>query len=1308
MKHIFLSLILLISVVSAFSMPTTWNRRNISMLDGLPTNTVRTIVQDKDGFIWMGTDNGLCRYDGYEVRLYRNYQLGQDQYVSALATLGQDLIVGSSHGAFIFDVETGSFEPMYKSLTATVNSFAVDADGNVWVATAGQGIFSYQPRLKTCSHYPMKNVQGTISSIFADSDNHVWALTRQGKGLYRFNKARRGFDPVTLKGVSIGLDGMTMAQGLDGSILIGTWDRGMVSLHSDGTVEQLLNPVVNGVGTHIHTIYNDSTDIVYIGCEEGLIRYDLQHKTTTVVTGSGNAPASERFVYAVTHDREGGLWMGTFYGGVTYFSPIGERFTSFHADGSILRGSVVSRFCEQGGSKVWVATDDGGLSCYDIHENKFTAYPGESSLKDLNVHGLWAEGNTLWVGTYGKGLLHLDTRTGAIKAYSIEGQTNRASCYAIMRDSRGRLWAASMENANIYDAKNDAFRVAKKFNSLTVDIEEDRKGNVWFATQGSGLWKLAANGKWKNYTHTTDTTSIGSNNINCIREGLGGRLFIATSEGLYEYKPSADSFQKVNVGVKYQNFMGIVINNDEIWLTSAKDLVKYEIGGSTQTYTHSDGLLGGPFQPNACMMASDGRVWLGSVNGINAFYPYQIKANKTEPTVVITCFNIPGNESMEADSLSGILSHAKGVVVEYKENMFSIHFSALSYVAPEKNRYQYKLEGFDDDWIDAGTENKATYTNIPPGTYTFMVRACNNDGVWASQPAKLKITVHPPFYWSLPAKIFYLILAAFLIWFYVHARLLRAERRHQREMKAANEKKEQELREARLRFFTMIAHEIRTPVTLIIGPLENLKEQWKDASGQWKLSEAATQTLDVIDRNAHRLLDLVNQLLDYDKVKRQGMKMNFKLCNIAQIMRSVAVRFEPTLKQNGIKFEVDYPDEGFSAIVDGEAVTKILSNFMTNAGKYTKSHIKMGCVVKGNDEFQLQVYDDGIGISKEDQGKIFDAFFQAKDNKPGTGIGLNTVKLLAEAHHGKAGVESEPGKGSMFYVTMPVKQDVELSEDDDKPLAVKDDGNMESGNQDSGETASATDDNKRPVMLIVEDDDDMRNFIAANFKNDYDVLTAADGKEGLARLKGNRVNIIVSDWMMPNMDGAEFCQMVRKNPDTSHILFIMLTAKTDDESKTEGMNIGADAYIVKPFSMKYLEACIHNLLSRRRLLMEKFANTPTEPISQIADNPVDNKFLTRMNEIIEENVSKPELNVNFIADQMHISRSNLFAKIKSLTDVTPNEMIQVVRLRHAAQLLTTGEHTVSEVAFMVGFNSSSYFTKCFQKQFGVKPSEYKK
>lgn len=1304
-------------VSSAASHGVEWGNngvRTITMEEGLPTNCVRSVVQDKYGFMWFGTDNGLCRYDGYGVQVFYISQLGIDQYVSALAAAEDGMLVGTSKGPYFFHFRNEQFEPLGEHIKTVVSDFSFDAEGDIWIATAGSGLYSFSKHSHETRHYPMKELNGMVASVFVDSNNQVWALSNSVRSsLFRLNKAKNIFEPFPAKGEVPTLVGMSMMQDESGTLLVGTWDEGLIRMNSDGSIEQLLSPKLTGVGLHIHSLVKRGQNEILIGCDDGLIAYDMQRRSWQRLSGQclTDRCAGERFVYGVARDNEGGIWMGTFYGGVSYLSPLGDRFASF-TDREGLHGNVVGRFVEDSNRKIWVATDDGGLNCYDAPNNRFVDYPGMASMRDYNVHGLWSDDNSsLWIGTYGDGVIHFNTTTGAKKVYQLDNAKKLSSCYAFFRDSRHQLWATSMDGVNLYDEKIDAFRRIKSFKMLTIDIEEDNDGDIWFATQGGGLWRYHPNNRsWKQYqADDNDTLSVPSNQVNCIYKHENGTLYIATTKGLCIYQPATDNFKTIPIDCDTEEFNSVVFNQDELWLSSSKGIVRFIPGESTQVFNRKDGLLSNQFQPNAGLMASDGRIYFGSTKGMQAFFPYQIKINKIAPQVFITSVELYNNNvEVGSERLKEALNHVQQLDLYHGDDMLTLAFASLSYISPEKNQYAYRLEGFDKDWHYSGAEHKATYTNIPAGTYTFKVKATNNDGVWSAQEGRLKIVVHPPFWWSLPAKIFYLLLIGLLIYLYTQMRLRKEKRRHQRELRQLNEKKEQEIRDARLQFFTMIAHEIRTPVTLIIGPLETLKAEWEKVGKHLKDNASINSTLDVIDRNAQRLLNLVNQLLDFNKVQQEGLHYHFKLQNISKMMHAVAERFEPTLRQNGATFEVAYPDDNFSAIIDNEAITKVISNLMTNATKYTKDFVRLSCVLVDKEHFRIEVEDNGIGISEQDQTMIFNPFYQAKDNKPGTGIGLNIVKNLVSAHHGMVEVKSQEGRGSTFIVTLPVSQpDVEVGEDTSPVILEEDETDKDEQNTASLNTDSSEEETVAlPVMLVVEDDVDMRHFIAAHFKDTYEVVTAENGVEGLQQLRKHEVALIVSDWMMPEMDGAEFCRQVRENQSTSHIPFIMLTAKTDNDSKTEGMNCGADAYIEKPFSMKYLEACIRNLIEMRRLLQSKFSHTPLEPITEIATTPVDNDFLVTLNQLIEDNLNNKDLNVQFVANELGMSRSAFFSKVKALADVTPNELIQLVRLKKAAQLIQENKYRISEVAYMVGFSSPSYFSKCFQKQFGVKPIDF--
>ena len=1176
-------------------------QRRLTVDDGLPSNTVRNMVQDQKGFLWLGTDNGLCRYDGVEVRTFRIPGNGINQFIMSLR-----------------------------------------ADGDSLVVSTESGVFSFTPRTE------------------------------------QFRRLRGEKTEQTGRGDRL--------QTRDGRLWIGTWEQGLMLMSADGRPEQVLSPQRDHLGFHIHKLFEYDDRYLLIGCDEGLVAYDRRERRATL----WDAP---KFVYSMVLDSEGGLWVGTFYNGVYYMSSVSNRFERHE-------GHVISRFCEDSKGRLWVASDDAGLIC--LVDGVETDYAGREVLSRENVHEViyddYEDYDCLWIGTYSGGVYRL--KDGQLRHYTTSDGLNDNSSYAMLIDGRHRLWVATMDGLCLYNELNDRFELIRKFDGMVISMALAPDGmRLWLATQGAGLYAFN-NKKWTQYKHTDDKHSLSNDEVNGILVSRSGHLWVATQGGLCLYQPKTDNFRQVN-DLPVSSLVEAATERD-LWLGTAKGVLKVsQRTGESVAFTREDGLVGLQFQPNAGYRDSKGYIYFGTVNGYSRFLPSAIKTNTVQPPVYITGLEV-FSRSVEVGEKLLPLSTVDGesLQLSYSDRMFSLSYAALSYVSPAKNQYAYRLEGFDRDWNYVGSQTKATYTNLPPGTYTFKVKATNNDGVWSDGEATLKIVVSPPFWWSWPARLFYLLLVLGAIWYYVRFRLRRAEREHRQAIRRLSEAKEQEAREARLNFFTTIAHEIRTPVSLIIGPLEKLRgSMGPDEDGMGKVSAAELRTsLDVIDRNAQRLLNLVNQLLDFRKVEKRAAPMRFAPQNIGQLLRCVCERFAPTFAQNGKAFSVDYPDEHFTAIVDAEAVTKVVSNLLTNASKYTKTKVEVRCYEEPDgSRFRIEVADDGVGIRPDDRERIFQPFYQAADNKPGTGIGLSIVKDIVDQHGGTVSVESELGRGATFIVTLPTSQAVQEPVAEALPIAAAEDTPVTVG------TPSAA----TRQMLVVDDNEDMVDFLTRHFSGQYRVLTAQDGIEALAKLADNEVDLIVSDWMMPRMDGAELCRRVRQNPLTSHIAFVMLTAKTDNSSKVQGMGVGADAYIEKPFSIQYLEGVIRNMLEMRRRLRERFATEPLEPVTQIASNETDNDFLVRMNRLIEENFANPDLNVNFLAEQLAISRSGLFAKIKTLADVTPNEMIQIVRLKRAAQMLRDPERQISDVCYTVGFSSPSYFSKCFQKQFGMTPTEFR-
>jgi len=1191
MKRIVVLFCLLLLTVMAWTQSRQMLRQ-LTTEDGLPSNTVRNIVQDRRGFIWLGTDGGLCRYDGTTVRVFRIPETGMDQFVMSLRAEGDSLVLSTP-----------------------------------------SGVFSFVPRTEQFHRLPELKPQ----------------LSGRGDRL----------------------------QTHDGRLWVGTWEEGLALMTNDDRPQQVISPVRDGVGHHIHKLFEYDERYLLVGCDEGLLVYDRQTGETTL----WDAP---RFVYAIERDHEGGLWVGTFYDGVCYLNDTAHRFGG-------QPGHVIARFCQDSIGRLWVASDDAGLRC--LADGVERDYVGSDVLRHQNVHALLADGVRLWVGTYSSGVYCL--QNGEWQHYDKADGLYDNSSYVIHQDPQHRLWVASMEGLCRYEEQTDRFVPVKHLDGVAISmVSEGRR--LWVATQGAGLY-CNDGGHWRHYRHSADTTSLSDDQVNGLLRTRDGRLWVATQSGLCLYQPETDNFRHMIKGTAVASLVESG-GNDELWVATARGVLRMQPKtGHTVAFTREDGLVSLQFQPDAAFRDAAGYIYFGTVNGYCRFRPSDIRTNKLRPQVYITGLEVFNRAISVGDELMPqALTYGGQLQLSYSDRMFSLHYAALSYVSPSKNQYAYRLEGFDREWNYVGSQTKATYTNLPPGRYTFRVRATNSDGLWSDEEATLTIVVSPPFWWSWPARALYLLLIGGAIWYYVRLRLRRAEHRHQDEIRRLSEVKEREAREARLSFFTMIAHEIRTPVTLIIGPLEEIKN--KIQQGDKAHAPSFLSHLEIIDRNAHRLLELVNQLLDFRKVEQKDMPMRFGPQNICRLMHGVCERFAPTFEQNGRQFTVSYPDEHLTAIVDAEAVTKVVSNLLTNANKYTKSKVDVRCFEEpDNNHFRIEVEDDGVGIAPEDQERIFRPFYQAADNKPGTGIGLAIVHNIVSQHGGRISVESTVGRGSKFVVVLPVGRGEELSLPEEQvhsmPLP-----KVADGSEPTDMMAS---------LLLVDDHQDMLDYLTTHFQERYHVVTAHDGLEALDKLAAGNISLIVSDWMMPRMDGAEFCRRVRQNAATSHIPFIMLTAKTDNDAKVQGMDVGADAYVEKPFSIQYLEGIIRNTLQMRRRLLETFAREPLEPLTKIASNPTDNDFLVRMNDLIEQNFANPDLNVNFLAEQLAISRSGLFAKIKTLADVTPNEMIQIVRLKRAAQLLREGNLTVSEVCYRVGFSSPSYFTKCFSKQFGIKPTEWK-
>ncbi|MDR2497630.1 MAG: response regulator [Tannerellaceae bacterium] len=1309
--------------------------RHYEVQDGLPSNTVRSLTQDSRGFMWFGTDNGLSRFDGYVFKNFKPVQgdstsLGNRYIYAIYEDSHQILWIGTDDGIYLYNPELEQFSFFSKltgngvTIKSHINSIQEDNDHNLWFSSLSQGVFFYHREKDVLHNYvhdpdnPNSLASDMILALYIDHRNNVWAAPKRKSGvLNRFERTSNQFVPLHVRINDQDLTDFgvyAMTEDSDHNFWLGTWNHGLCKLDKNtGKIESFLRPGTTNAISHIHEIMEYQAGILLVGSDDGLAIFNTRTHENELMTSSElkSSTLSDKFVYPIFKDGEGGLWVGTYYGGVNYAPPLKGNITGYSHSKykNSVSGNIVSCFTEDTFGHIWIGSDDGGLSHFDPEKKTFVNYMPDrnrNSLSYHNIHALCLEGDKLWIGTYSGGLNVLNLKTKRFQHYHSTANDPyslySSSIYSIYKDSDGEIWLGTMEGICMYNRENDNFLRIKAIRATVADIVGDTDGCLWFATWGMGIFCYDKNGQtWHQYLHNPDdTTSIPHNQVNTLHIDAENKLWIGTDNGLAVHDKKSNTFSTIPLNAEYSNICYIRNIREELWIATSRGLINYVLSdGSFKCFYKSDGLQSDQFSINSGLLSSSGELYLGTTKGFNIIKPENIAENEYIPPVYITNFQI-FNKSLKFENRGVQQKSAictKTIELSHKENVFSIEYVALSYKTPAKNQYKYWLEGFDKNWNEVGSQRRATYMNLPAGKYFFHVKGSNNNEIWNEQGVSLAVIIYPPFWRTTMAYVFYVlfIIAALALFIYQIQR--KSEKEHKIRMQQLQAEKDRELHEAKINFFTFVAHEIRTPVSLIIGPLEIIMDNIRS------LPDAVQDSLPIINRNSQRLLSLVNQLLDFRKAEDKAFSINFSYQNLYDLLHSLYIRFKPLAEQNNITLllEIEKPDVG--AIVDAEALTKIVSNLLTNAIKHAQSRIIVSCVCEG-EYVTIKVTDDGPGIQLQEQKNIFLPFYQiAQGRKPGTGLGLSLVKLLVDAHHGMVEVESVPGKQTAFIVTLPKHQNV-ATENPPNGLSLSHD--IIPHEQDSRDTRTNIVEEHKASLLIVEDSSDMLMFLSDSLRFYYKVLEAKNGKDALEMLKKYRIDIIVSDIMMPEMNGIEFTREMKNNIELSHIPVILLTAKTDTATKLESMHTGADAYIEKPFSLKLLQAQIENLLKSRMELRKKFSEMPFIPLNSVAGNKSDKQFLDKMNHLIENNIANPDFSVDILAGQLCISRSGLFTKMKSLTGMTPNELIQLIRLKKAAELLAGKELRINEICYKVGFNNPSYFSKCFQKRFGMLPKDF--
>lgn len=1312
-----------------------------TMDDGLAANRVYSILQDSCGFMWFGTDDGLSRFDG--VR-FKNYYLSEHVSSTTSNSVKRILIdhrgqmwIGLDNGIVIYDSKTDTFKPFHaKTETGeTIETYVIDiiedSDGEVWIATNGKGLYRFSPydtrdRLRVYRNIPGEEnsiPQDIVMTLQQDSKRSIWIGTYSG-GLCRFDKQKERFTTYKKNDLPNSLSDNSIQKIFEdshGNVWIGTFQNGLdLFNHTTGTFTNFQDKSSNNLLYHIHDIKEHRPGELFISSDNGLGIFKvekgeiMQSDNPQLKIRAGN----NKFIYAIYIDKEESLWLGSYFDGIKFYSSFQSNFDYYNCSPTptSLAGKVVNVISEDKDDNYWIGTDDNGIALFNAKTQTITPFRDAASIGSTYycIHDLLQDEDKLFIATYGRGLEIVNLRTQETETYlhnpNDPFSIPSSRVFELYKASNGRIYIGTSNGLCYYAPSEKKFIKIDSFNGTISSIIEDNHGTLWIGSRINGLSSYnIKTQKITSYQHTDNPRSLTKNVVTTLAIDSKKRLWIGThGQGICRYNEETNDFTRYeHLELPNRIISSIIPKGDLLWIATNKGLVVYNPDTEyLKTYSKSNGLYNEQFTPRSGMETSTGQIFLGSINGFCRFNPQNLRENGYNPPVVLTHMTIFGKEvqvNLPDSPLQKAIGYTNELVLNHDQSMIGFDFAALSYIAPKENQYQYMLEGLDTEWqYTQGSNNHLSYANLPAGEYVLRIKGTNSDKIWSSNEVHLKIKVLPPFFRSQLAYLLYVILLVIIAFLSVRYYIKRSEKQQHEKIKLLNDEKEKELYDSKIVFFTHIAHEIRTPLSLIIGPLEYLM---KTSS----INNVYGEYLTIIEQNYKRLYALVNQLLDFRKVDSGAYKLSYDSYNIKEIMAKVTVIFELTARHKKITIDTSSIPDDMEMITDEEAFIKIISNLLSNAMKYAATSIT---VTTAEEDFEtvVTVTDDGIGITDEEKTKIFDMFYQVKNNeinKLGIGIGLHMTRSLVQLMNGRIRAnDREDGKsGASISVYFPKQSPVSIALKTNRKVEdiVIQENNLEEELEIElpGEPAK-----KQHAVMIVDDNPEILDFLSKVLSEEYFVIAALSGEEALQILERNKIDLIISDVMMDGMNGFELCEQIKNNINTSHVPVILLTAKTDTESKIEGLESGADAYIEKPFSPFHLKAQIGNLLKKRESQQKAYASTPLSELSSTIHNKLDEEFMNKCVEIISNNIEDTEFSVNTLAKELNMSRTSLFTKVKGIIDMTPNDFIKVTRLKRASKMMLEGEYRVTEIGFLVGFSSSSYFAKCFQKQFGMLPTEF--